>query len=300
MRLLAPWKAPKSAADLSTSKNGEPIKNTPTFLASFNRKNTHLCSCEIQSRVTYRNPMLQTEPPGQNQSAYPEFYGGRGNWRRLKNAKSLMRIGTHCWRSVWAGSCSWASICSSYLTFKSEHATTSNAMMVIWLLSGNWAGLEKIEWCQMGWRNGAPSWSLVGKRAIDCIISLGRLVRYTLHRYVVPWVSYLIFVHTHDICHTSWWAAIDMRLLVGLGTSRRECLADRFPVKSKTISAWRGGFVKFLKKSNVFKCRPPLFCNRSRLGVYQSFRVNWSIFKRVKSWRWFQVGFIDRVRLWSS
>jgi hypothetical protein len=40
--------------------------------------------------------------------------------------------------------------------------------------------------------------------------------------------SYLILVRTHDIRHTSWWAAINMRLLVGFDTRRREGLADRF------------------------------------------------------------------------
>jgi hypothetical protein len=37
---------------------------------------------------------------------------------------NLECIGTQCWRSVWAESCSWASICSISLTYQCEHATT--------------------------------------------------------------------------------------------------------------------------------------------------------------------------------
>jgi hypothetical protein len=39
--------------------------------------------------------------------------------------------------------------------------------------------------------------------------------------------SYLILVRTHDTSHTSWWAAIDMRLLVGPYTRKRVGFADR-------------------------------------------------------------------------
>jgi hypothetical protein len=59
--------------------------------------------------------------------------------------------------------------------------------------------------------------------------------------------------------------------------------------------------VKFLKKSNVFKRRPPTLLtpspfsdSRSRLrctGTCQGFHNDLSMFKRVKPWRWLQVDF---------
>jgi hypothetical protein len=44
------------------------------------------------------------------------------------------------------------------------------------------------------------------------------------------------------------------------------------------------------KQKNVINRPLPNFRVR---WAYQSFQKGWSIFKRVKSWRWFQVGFID-------
>jgi hypothetical protein len=56
---------------------------------------------------------------------------------------------------------------------------------------------------------------------------------------------------------------------------------------------------QFLKMSNVLNIRPPTIsnpaffkvCNRST-SACQSFQDDWNRLKRVKPWRWFQVGFI--------
>jgi hypothetical protein len=61
------------------------------------------------------------------------------------------------------------------------------------------------------------------------------------------------------------------------------------------------------KKSHLcLQCRPPSlfqtppFPNSPVPGVCQSFQDSWNRTKRPKSWRWFQVGFIDWMRLWLS
>ena len=58
---------------------------------------------------------------------------------------NLECIGTHCWRSVWAGSCSWASICSISLTYQSEHAITFSCYVVD--LTFEW----QIDWIREDW-----------------------------------------------------------------------------------------------------------------------------------------------------